>query len=189
MGSYVYLVQPQNLLGTDVYKVGHTQQVNTTRHKQYGKNYILIAQVAVSNSSVIEQRLISVFKKKYTCHQPNEYFKGNVAEMLKDFLAVVSQDIFHASMIQNWRINQLEQMPAYWVLKWAQEYNPSWWQMWHNKHSPEHWWELFTYKTYCNNKTFNIICFKQHNKYYTKPLFQNCGEKYTLLDTKDISLI
>jgi hypothetical protein len=189
MGSYVYLVQPQNLLGTDVYKIGHSQQPNTSRHKQYGKNYILIAQVAVSNSSIIEQRLINVFRKKYACYRPNEYFRGNVAHMLKDFLSVVNEDIFHQSMIQNWRTNQLEKMPAYWILKWVQEYKPGWWILWNTKYTPEQWWDIFTYKTYCNNKTFNDICFQHPDRYYTKPLFDIHGSKYSLIDVKDIRLV
>lgn len=195
MGSYVYLVQPSEYIGTDVYKIGHTQQKNDERLKQYGKNYILIAQVAVSNSKIMEDKLMKVFKNNYTCHRPNEYFQGDLSKMLKDFLQVVSSDILHEMVIGNWRHNDLEAMPSYWVLKWIQKQNHGMVNRMYNRwfstsKTVEQWWNSFPYQDKCNNKQFINICFKKSDKYFNGPIFVKNNDTYTLCsDTSQVKLI
>lgn len=84
--GYVYLVQPELYLGTNVYKVG---QSSKNKRSGYGKNCILYCNVLVYRYHILEGILKTEFKMKYKLHSGSEFFYGNIHQMQIDFLQIV----------------------------------------------------------------------------------------------------
>ena len=59
----VYLIQSEELIGSNVYKIGMTCRNNFNRVLSYGKNAKIISTNNVNNPKYIEKCLINEFKK------------------------------------------------------------------------------------------------------------------------------
>jgi len=75
--------------GEFIYKVGRTNQRNLLRLKGYPKTFKLIYSRACFNSLLVETQILSVFIQKYKKHSGNEYFVGNVNEMICDIDKII----------------------------------------------------------------------------------------------------
>jgi hypothetical protein len=85
----VYLIQPEELLGTNRYKLGCSSKPNLDRLKSYKKNSHLLCSYKCTDPFQTENRLKAVFASKFTKVAGNEYFQGNENEMVKEFLRTV----------------------------------------------------------------------------------------------------
>jgi hypothetical protein len=74
---FVYLVQPEILLGTKRYKLGMSLRENYNRIKEYGKDTKIIKIFHCNNPRKIEIELIKNFNEKYDCVSGLEYFDIN----------------------------------------------------------------------------------------------------------------
>lgn len=89
-GEYIYLIQPvkeyQN--NTDVYKLGKTTQEPYKRMDGYPKSSILFLTIIVDDSTTAEKDLLALFRSKYVrdIRIGNEYFMGDVVEMMNDIM-------------------------------------------------------------------------------------------------------
>lgn len=82
--SSVYLVQPELVLGTNIYKFG-INKGSGKRIKSYGKKTIVIREFQTECYEEIETILKIKFKKKFKLVKGKEYFEGNLQEMIKIF--------------------------------------------------------------------------------------------------------
>ena len=94
---YCYLLQEREFIKTNepIYKIGRTKQKNNTRLKQYPKNSVLFIQMKCDDCIKTERVLINRFKQKFTLCKDigNEYFSGNVKDMMKQFINVLSIEL------------------------------------------------------------------------------------------------
>ena len=86
----VYLIIPPELDGTNRVKLGRSKSNTDDRINSYGKDTKVLHRISVNNSIFIEKRLKNNFKKKFKPFK-KEYFEGNIDEMIKEFLNVVTQ--------------------------------------------------------------------------------------------------
>ena len=82
--SSVYLLQPELVLGTNIYKFG-INKGSGKRIKSYGKKTIVIREFQTECYEEIEAILKIKFKKKFKLVKGKEYFEGNLQEMIKIF--------------------------------------------------------------------------------------------------------
>lgn len=88
--SYVYLIQPVELVGTLRYKVGMSTIPNLSRMKSYknGTRYLWICEC--EDALVLERKLIKEFNARYKLIGGNEYFEVDCElEMLQLFVDIV----------------------------------------------------------------------------------------------------
>lgn len=92
--GYVYLVQKKEDLGTDVYKIGLSNQADISRVKSYGSKTIVFRVYACPiTPREIEKDLLKEFNKKFEriggplC----ESFQGDVKEMMKLFDSITQK--------------------------------------------------------------------------------------------------
>jgi hypothetical protein len=86
MSGMVYLIQPEELIGTVEYKIGMSNSSSIRRVRSYGYGSDCIATWKCSNPLEVEKYLIQSFRNHFG--EPttgNEYFKGNETEMIKVF--------------------------------------------------------------------------------------------------------
>ena len=80
--NYVYLVQPQYLLGTNRYKIGGSAVADKKRLEAYHKNRIEIYLIKLDEDyHKLETIIKTEFKKKFTLIAGTEYFEGDIEEM------------------------------------------------------------------------------------------------------------
>ena len=73
----VYLVQPNDCLGSDQYKIGMSNSPTIARLKSYGSGCAIITIRGCNNPAFVESKLIQMFKKNFgPAYQGNEWFKG-----------------------------------------------------------------------------------------------------------------
>ena len=84
MYSSVYLVQPELVLDTNIYKFG-INKGSGKRIKSYGKKTIVIRDFHTERYEEIEAILKIQFKKKFKLVKGKEYFEGNLQEMIEIF--------------------------------------------------------------------------------------------------------
>ena len=93
--EYVYILQEREFVqsGDPVYKIGRTSQENTKRFAQYPKGSTLILQRTCADSRYAESQIKILFKAKYENAREFgvEYFRGDVATMVKDINRIVSR--------------------------------------------------------------------------------------------------
>jgi hypothetical protein len=84
--QYIYLIQEREFINSkkNIYKIGKTKQSNNKRFQQYPKGSILLLQLICEDCTAIENKLINLFKTKYTqCKDiGTEYFEGDKADMI-----------------------------------------------------------------------------------------------------------
>lgn len=86
----LYLIQPEELIGTDRYKIGMSNNNDLVRCKNgYGKNsrYIIIGECP--NPLEIENKVKIEFKNKFKLIKGQEYFEGDLELMKKIFISIV----------------------------------------------------------------------------------------------------
>lgn len=91
MPQYIYLIQEKIHADKNIYKIGTTKYDNMTKiYNSFSGNQILY-QHACKNTSIIEEQIMSVFKKKYeTQYKIGErYFKGNHMAMIDDMQMLI----------------------------------------------------------------------------------------------------
>jgi hypothetical protein len=93
---YIYLLREREFIRLNelTYKIGRTQQNPYDRFSSYPKGTEIILYVMVDDSLSLEKQLINTFKKIYEHKKGygNEYFSGNVSEMIKTIYSVIFKD-------------------------------------------------------------------------------------------------
>lgn len=86
----VYLIQPEELLQTNRYKIGCSAKNDLSRVCSYKKNsrYLYIAECI--NPYTLESNIKSVFNNKYTLIAGKEYFEGDEKNIVNDFVKIVN---------------------------------------------------------------------------------------------------
>ena len=84
----VYLVQPEELIDTNRYKIGCSSKTSIERLKTYkkGMNCILVAKCI--EPFIVEKEIIKEFNNLFTVVAGKEYYEGNEPEMIAKFLEV-----------------------------------------------------------------------------------------------------
>jgi hypothetical protein len=82
------LVQPEEYLNTQVYKIGRSGNYKE-RLKDYGKKVITYGVVAIANQKHIEDLLKIEFNDKFDLYRGKEYFRGDINDMKDTFLNLV----------------------------------------------------------------------------------------------------
>ena len=85
MYNYLYLIQDNQDIGSNVYKIGKTTQSPSDRFKGYSKGTYPIRISQVDDCHIREIELINLFKNKYILFRGREYFNGNLNDMIKEF--------------------------------------------------------------------------------------------------------
>ncbi len=84
--NYIYLLQEREFIKTNenIFKIGMTQKENHTRFNQYPKGSILLFQIICQNCIFVERKIKEEYKNKFIHRKDigNEYFEGNVEEMI-----------------------------------------------------------------------------------------------------------
>lgn len=87
----VYLIQPREYLGTDIYKIGYSKQQGITRCTTgYGKNTRFMCIMSCIYPEKIEKIIKKVFPQKYKRHVGKEYFIGDEISLMDDFYKLVT---------------------------------------------------------------------------------------------------
>ena len=83
----IYLIQPEELIGTDLYKIGISSKNNISRINSYKKNTIIIYVLECYNPLNLEKIIKDKFKKVFKLVAGNEYFECNdLCFMKKNFI-------------------------------------------------------------------------------------------------------
>jgi hypothetical protein len=97
MTSYIYLIQTDNLVNSDIFKIGRTTQHGDTRFinrfRAYPQNSILkcIKEVPSSKVIEIESKIIQIFNIKYQLKNGREWFQGNCLQMISDIDCIINK--------------------------------------------------------------------------------------------------
>ena len=78
--------------GAPVYKIGRTAQKGFTRFADYPQDYKFIYARGCIDSIQMEKQLLNVFRRKYVASLKNEYFSGNVNDMMKDIDEIIDDE-------------------------------------------------------------------------------------------------
>ena len=70
----VYLIQPEENLETNIYKVGRSDNQSLRRIKSYGKKTEIVSIMWVSDSKSIEKIILDKFKSVFPIAKGREYF-------------------------------------------------------------------------------------------------------------------
>ena len=86
----IYLIQPEELLHTNRYKIGCSAKNDLSRISSYKKNsrYLYIAECI--NPYTLESNIKSVFNNKYILIAGKEYFEGDEKDIINDFVKIVN---------------------------------------------------------------------------------------------------
>ena len=85
----IYLVQPSEYIGTNVYKIGYSLQENFTRLLSYGRYTKYICNLNCENPLKLETIIIQDFSQKYRLIRGYEYFEGSEQKILNNFIELV----------------------------------------------------------------------------------------------------
>ena len=86
----VYLIQPPQYIGTNIYKAGCSRSQKLTRCKSYGKDTIMWGLEPCKYPFDVEKKLLERFRRKFKLVRGNEWFKGDIYEMKEEFTYVVN---------------------------------------------------------------------------------------------------
>ena len=91
----VYLLQHEDHVGTNIYKIGYSTQDMLRRLNGYPGGSILICSISHPNPTKCEQMLISYYNEAYELVKGREYFKVNIneSELREEFHSMVDNDI------------------------------------------------------------------------------------------------
>jgi hypothetical protein len=91
------LIQTDNLVNSDIFKIGRTTQHGDTRFinrfRAYPQNSILkcIKEVPSSKVIEIESKIIQIFNIKYQLKNGREWFQGNCLQMIRDIDCIINK--------------------------------------------------------------------------------------------------
>lgn len=85
----VYLVQPSEFIGTDIFKIGYSCVSNLKRCHSYGPNTKYICIMHTEKPRSVEKNLIKAFTDAFLLHKGREYFKGDENQMQQIFSSLV----------------------------------------------------------------------------------------------------
>ena len=86
MPGLIYLVQPTDCIGTNVYKIGMSNDSTIKRIKSYGPRCINIISRECENPLEVEQELIKLFQSKFGSPvQGREWFQGSKLSMINTY--------------------------------------------------------------------------------------------------------
>jgi hypothetical protein len=109
--GYIYLLQDGKFIGTNVFKVGRTEQTSQekalTRFAAYTPGTVVhyIRNVDVHSLHAIENTIIRLFSENYKLAKGKEWFTGDPAQMRSDIDNVINtyqNDPFASMVIENW---------------------------------------------------------------------------------------
>ena len=84
--NYIYLIHLREFIytGKNIYKIGKTKKELFSRIYQYPKGSVLITYSLCIDCNKMERQIINIFKSKFILQKivGNEYFEGNVGEMI-----------------------------------------------------------------------------------------------------------
>ena len=104
----VYLVQPEELLGTNRYKIGCSKSKTMKRIKSYKKNSKVLEFRSVSNPFAIEKQLKCVFNAEFKRIAGNEYYSGSIKLMKKEFNRIIYENVLEEEL--NEELKRKEQL-------------------------------------------------------------------------------
>lgn len=89
--GYVYLIQPEEYIGTNILKIGMSTKNNCERiYKGYGKSHKLILVRHTTDPISVEKNIKKIFNEKFILEKGYEYFQGDVNDMEKTFFQIIS---------------------------------------------------------------------------------------------------
>jgi hypothetical protein len=94
--SFLYLVQPEEFLNTDIYKIGRTTQYSSnfiSRFNEYGLNLKIIYLINVETIHLfeLEAKLVDKFNNNFKNYKGREYFQGDINKMKIIFLDIINE--------------------------------------------------------------------------------------------------
>jgi hypothetical protein len=88
----IYLVQPAELIGTERYKFGCSENTELDRVKKgYKKGTRYLNIMECKNPYDLEKKIKNIFNEKFKKIAGNEYFEGNETDMSNEFIKVVNE--------------------------------------------------------------------------------------------------
>ena len=85
MFGAIYLLQPQEFAGSNIYKIGMTKMSDGSRVASYGADTTILRVVECSNPIDVEKELIKEFNLKFLLNRGKEYFEGDEESMIQCF--------------------------------------------------------------------------------------------------------
>ena len=89
MSGIIYLIQPEELVGTKRYKIGCSGNTSLSRIKSYKKDSRYIIIMECEKPFEVEKKIIKKFNEKFKLIAGKEYFEGNENKMKIEFLKIV----------------------------------------------------------------------------------------------------
>ncbi len=87
----IYLVQPAELIGTERFKFGCSENTELDRVKKgYKKGTRYLNIMECKNPYDLEKKIKNIFNEKFKKIAGNEYFEGNETDMLNEFIKVAN---------------------------------------------------------------------------------------------------
>jgi len=97
----IYLIQPEELIGTKRYKIGCSKKSDLSRPKSYKKNSRYLCIMECKNPRMIEQKIKEIFNDKFSKIAGNEFFEGEEKVMKKEFINIYLEFIDNNSELEN----------------------------------------------------------------------------------------
>lgn len=85
----IYLIQPEELLFTNRYKIGCSSKKDLSRLSAYKKNTRYLCTMECNNPYDLENKIKDEFKQKYKLIAGNEYFEGIEKDIFNNFINIV----------------------------------------------------------------------------------------------------
>jgi hypothetical protein len=106
----IYLIQPSELVGTERYKIGMSNNSDLVRCKngyKKGSRYICIMECI--DPLILEEHIKKLFNENFKLIAGKEYYEGNETEMLNKFITLVNEykkdmnnrEIYNKSIVKN----------------------------------------------------------------------------------------
>jgi len=97
----IYLIQPEELIGTKRYKIGYSKKSDLSRPNSYKKNSRYLCIMECKNPRIIEQKIKEIFNDKFSKIAGNEFFEGEEKVMKKEFINIYLEFIDNNSELEN----------------------------------------------------------------------------------------
>ncbi len=94
MFGIVYLIQPEEYLGTATYKIGMSASNTSKRIDSYGKQSRVLSIVQCKDPSAIEEKIIHTFTEKFNVERGREYFSGDEEQLMTEFHQCIGTSAF-----------------------------------------------------------------------------------------------
>jgi hypothetical protein len=110
MYHFLYLIQTAEDLYTNIYKIGKTEQLLQDRFNGYDKGSYPIRISLVDDCSKRETELREIFNKKFKLNRGNEFFEGDIEEMIYEFSNLCNQKKIIKNTLQKSDIIETDQI-------------------------------------------------------------------------------